>query len=158
MTTRKHNRRAEVFAWLHTPMTRQQLADTIGCDNRNASVHVGRLVELGVVRIVGNAKVAFGYTPLFQSVPGAVLPPVKRINPAITKRRRLVLSLMRDAGPQTRAGVSEFSGTSLSAAACLLGLMRRHGLIEFDGFDAHVGGGSAASRWRITAKGREAVK
>lgn len=156
MTTRE-----QVLALLATPHTRRELREKLGCTRWTVDDHLRRLHADGAIKMDGNRKHARGWSPLHVAVTESDSKHIRRpCLPAlvVTDRRRSVLSGLLDR-PMTHAEIAAAQGVAHKTADSAIRSMQAAGYVEFGGFAQRVASkGPQPWLWKITAKGREALK
>lgn len=151
----------QVLALLATPHTRRELREALGCTRSAVDKHLRLLAADGAIKMDGNRKHAMGWAPLHVAVTDADRKHIKRpCLPAlvVTDRRRSVLSGLLDR-PMTHAEIAAAQGVARKTADSAIRSMQAAGYVEFAGFAKRVESrGPQPWLWRITAKGREAIK
>lgn len=158
MTTRD-----EVLSLLATPHTRRELREALRCGESTANDHIARLLRCGAIMFCGNRETSRGHVAMFRAIPGAKLKPsnlaaAKACAEAVTDRRRSILyALMRS--PLTHEDIAAGEGIIRRDVARIMDRMVTIGYVEFAGFAPRVASkGPQPWLWKITAKGREALK
>lgn len=153
---RKPDRRNDVLALLSSPHTRRELSEALGVTRATADHHVARLLAHKVIRVAGNRKTESGWSPTFEAIPGATLPPVTQPDRKMHPGRLKLLQTLAG-GPLTAVLIAEVLGRTPQSVRRVLADCQPK-LVDVAGHGEQVGRSVLPLTWALTAAGREAIK